>query len=128
MKSISKDEVVAGLGSGKMVVVNVLAPPAYEMIHIKGSIPIPLSELKNGRWKELDNGKEIVVHCSSYSCNASREAADFLESKGFNARAYEGGIREWAESGLPMEGRIPPQRYLTERYGRPATTAPSPAR
>jgi rhodanese-related sulfurtransferase len=128
MKSVSKDEVAAQLGSGKMLVVNVLAPPAYDIIHIKGSIPIPLSELKNGRWRELDKGKEIVVHCSSYSCDASREAADFLESKGFNVRAYEGGIREWAEAGLPMEGSIPPQQYLVQRYGKSAATAPKSTR
>ena len=127
MKSISKDEVAAKLGSGQVVVVNVLAPPAYEKIHIKGSISIQKSELVNGRWRELDMSKEVVVHCSSYTCTASREAADFLEAKGFKVRAYEGGIKEWAEAGLPMEGTIPPQRYLLEKYGNPATLAPSTA-
>ena len=124
MRSIAKDEVAARMGSGEAVVVNVLAPPAYDRIRIKGSISIPLSELKRGRWEELDRGKEIVVHCSSYSCSASREAADFLEAKGFRVRAYEGGIKEWAEAALPMEGTIPPQQYLVEKYGRPPTVAP----
>ena len=126
MKSISKDEVRAKLDTSDVLVVNVLAPPAYERIHIKGSIAIPKAELVSGRWKELDRTKEIVVHCSSYSCDASREAADFLEVKGFNARAYEGGIKEWAEAGLPMEGTISPEQYLVERYGKPSTTSPGP--
>jgi rhodanese-related sulfurtransferase len=119
MKSITKEELQTRLGSPFMEVVNVLAPPAYEKIHIKGSIHIPLAELRAGRWKELDSSKEIVVHCSSYSCNASREAAEFLESKGLDVRAYEGGIKEWAEAGLPMEGTITPQQYLVEKYGKP---------
>lgn len=119
MRTISKEELSKKLGSPGLVVVNVLAAPAYEKIRIKGSISIPRSELEEGRWKELDRSKEIVTHCSSYECGASRMAAEFLEKKGYNATAYEGGIKEWAEAGLPMEGTISPQQYLTERYGRP---------
>lgn len=124
MKTISKEELSRKLGSPDLVVVNVLAPPAYEKIRIKGSISIPRPELENGRWSELDKGKEVVVHCSSYECGASRAAAEFLENKGYNVAAYEGGIKEWAEAGLPMEGTISPQQYLVERYGRPVAKAP----
>lgn len=123
MKTISKDELAQKVGSPWVEVVNVLAPPAFDKIRIKGSRSIPLKDLENGRWKELDSSKEIVVHCSSYDCNASREAATFLETKGFDVSAYEGGIKEWAEAGLPMEGTITPQEYLTERYGKPASMA-----
>jgi len=70
---------------------------------------------------ELDKSKEIVTHCSSYECGASRMAAEFLENKGYIAAAYEGGIKEWAEAGLPMEGTISPQQYLVEKYGRSVT-------
>lgn len=125
MRSISKDELQAKFGSGDLVVVNVLKKEAYDKIRIKGSISIPRSELEGGRWTELDRSKEIAVHCSSYECSASRTAADFLESKGFNVKAYEGGIKEWAEAGLPMEGTISPKQYLAEKYGKPAPVAPS---
>lgn len=120
MKTISKDELSSKLGTGNLVVVNVLRSEAFDKIRIKGSISIPRSELEAGRWQELDKAKEIVVHCSSYECGASRMAADFLESKGYNVKAYEGGLKEWAEAGLPMEGAISPQKYLEERYGKPA--------
>lgn len=123
MKSISKDELVSRLGSSGLVIVNVLAAPAYEKTRIKGSVSIPRMELENGRWKELDRSKEIVVHCSSFECGASRTAADFLEAKGFNVKAYEGGIKEWAEAGLPMEGTVSAQQYLAEKYGRPSERA-----
>jgi rhodanese-related sulfurtransferase len=119
MRTISKEELSKKIGSPGLVVVNVLAAPAYEKIRIKGSISIPRSDLENGRWAELDRNKEIVTHCSSYECGASRMAAEFLEKKGYNVAAYEGGIKEWAEAGLPMEGTISPQQYLIERYGRP---------
>jgi rhodanese-related sulfurtransferase len=123
MKTISREELATKLGSANVVVVNVLAPPAYEKIRIRGSVSIPRSELEAGRWNELDRGKEIIVHCSSYECEASRMAADFLEAKGYDVRAYEGGIKEWAEAGLPMEGTVSPEQFLRERYGKPAGTA-----
>jgi len=121
VRTISKEELSKKLGSPGLVVVNVLAAPAYEKIRIKGSISIPRNELEGGRWMELDKSKEIVTHCSSYECGASRMAAEFLENKGYIAAAYEGGIKEWAEAGLPMEGTISPQQYLVEKYGRSVT-------
>jgi rhodanese-related sulfurtransferase len=124
MKTISKNELASKLGTPSLVVVNVLEPEAYAKIHIKGSISIPQSQLQNGRWRELDKNKEIVTHCSSYTCTASRETADFLEKQGYKVRAYEGGIKEWAEAKLPTEGEMRPEQYLAEKYGR---SAPMPA-
>lgn len=122
MKTISGNELVKKLDSSNLTVVNVLAPvkppggdaayESYENIHIKGSVSIPESELESGRWKELDRHKKIVVHCSSYSCQASRKTARFLEKKGFNVSAYVGGLREWAEADLPMEGKLTVREYL----------------
>ena len=122
MKTMTKEEVAKGIADGKLLVVNVLGPEGYEKIHIEGSISIPRKDMEAGRWRELDRGKEIVVHCSSYACDASRLAAEFLEAKGFDVRAYEGGIKEWAESGLPTAGRMTPREYLEEKYGRPSQT------
>ncbi|MDG6983356.1 MAG: rhodanese-like domain-containing protein [Nitrososphaerota archaeon] len=124
MKTISRDELASKLGTPGIVVVNVLAAPAYEKIHIRGSVSIPRNELEGGRWRELDPSREIVVHCSSYECGASRAAADLLESKGFNVKAYEGGMKEWAEAGLPTDGAISAGQFLKERYGKPL---PAPA-
>ncbi len=123
MNTISKDQLQSKMGSPWLVVVNVLAPEAYEKIHIRGSISIPRKELEEGRWKELDFTKEIVVHCSSYQCDASREAAKFLEAKGYQVSAYEGGIKEWAEGGLPTEGRLTAEQFLQERYGKQESMA-----
>lgn len=119
MQTISKSQLVSRLDSGDLVVVNVLKKEAYDKIRIKGSLSIPRKELELGRWQELDKQKEIVVHCSSYECTASRMAADFLESKGFRVKAYEGGMKEWAEADLPVEGSLSARQYLEERYGKP---------
>ncbi len=126
MKTISKDELATKMGDGRVIVVNVLKGQAYEKIHIKGSLSIPRMELENGRWQELDRGKQVVVHCSSYSCGASKLAAEFLESKGFDARAYEGGMKEWAEGGMPTEGMISAKQYLEERLANLTSVTPRP--
>ncbi len=118
MNTISRDELAAKLGSPWLVVINVLSSLAYDEIHIKGSISIPRNELEAGRWQELDFTKELVVHCSSYECEASRVAAKLLEEKGFDVSAYEGGMKEWAEARLPTEGRLTPEVYLRLRHGK----------
>lgn len=123
MKTISKDEVMSRLRRADAVVVNVLDRSAYDKIHIKGSISIPREELEKGRWKELDRDKEVITYCASYDCGASRKAAEFLASKGFDVKAYEGGIREWAEEGLPTPGRISPPQYLAAEYRKRAALA-----
>jgi rhodanese-related sulfurtransferase len=116
VRTISRHELVGRIASGSVIVVNVLAKDAYERLHIKGSISIPRGELERGGWERLDKGRQVVVHCSSYSCGASRMAAEFLESKGFDAWAYEGGIKDWAEADLPTEGLLTNREFLAQRY------------
>lgn len=120
MKTVTRDELAKLMAGGQTNVVNVLKGESYEKIHIRGSVSIPRSELEAGRWQELDRNRVTVVHCSSYSCDASRLAAVFLEGKGFDARAYEGGMQEWAELGLPTDGRMTPKDYLEERKAKQA--------
>lgn len=85
-------------------VINVLPEESYRDCHIEASRSIPLSSLAVAA-KQWDKNKEIIVYCASYQCHASRKAYDLLCSLGFtNVYAYEGGMREWKELGLPTEG------------------------
>lgn len=113
VKEIKKEGLLKKLKDKNVVVVNVLSKQSYEKRHIKGSISIPRSELETGRWKELDKKKEIITHCSSYDCSASKYAAEFLEKKGFKVWAYEGGIKEWAEDGLPTKGLMSREEFIS---------------
>lgn len=48
--------------------------------------------------------EEIVVYCASFTCPASKTAANFLVKKGYrNVSAYEGGLADWKEAGLPTQ-------------------------
>ncbi len=100
--TITKEELLKEMKEGRVQVVNVLDPEWYKLGFIKGSKKIPLGELDK-RLSELDKSKEVVTYCANTQCTASSEAAKKLAQKGFKVRAYEGGIKEWKEAGLPTE-------------------------
>ncbi|MCR4336243.1 MAG: rhodanese-like domain-containing protein [Candidatus Omnitrophica bacterium] len=103
VKTISKDELIEKIEGNELIqLVNVLKPEYYNFGFIKGSMKIPVDELDQ-RLGELDKNREVITYCAHYECSASRRAAEKLSAAGFNARAYEGGIKEWKEAGLPIE-------------------------
>ena len=83
-------------------IVNVLSPDYYHLGSIKGSLKIPLDKLEM-RLDELDKSREVIVYCAHKECDASKRAAEKLEQHGFCVSAYEVGIKEWKEAGLPIE-------------------------
>jgi len=65
------------------------------------AILIPLQELE-ARLDELDRNGTIMVICRSG--NRSRPAAELLRQAGFSrVTEVEGGMRNWAGQGLPVE-------------------------
>lgn len=100
---VTKEELKAKIDRNEPVQILNVLPPAYwregSIVHSK---KIPLDELDN-RLGELDKSKEVIAYCANYQCQASRQAATRLSQKGFNVKAYEGGIEEWKLSGYPME-------------------------
>jgi rhodanese-related sulfurtransferase len=102
---VSKERVLELINSSDAVIVNVLGKQAFDENHILNSISMPLNRLESDGWKSLPKDKLIITYCHSQSCNASKRAASILKDNGFpNVAAYEGGISEWVEHGLPTEG------------------------
>lgn len=91
-------------GDSKLQVINVLELDQYQDCHIKGSIHVPFDQLEkyaNG----LNHETELVFYCSNYRCTASGYAAKLYNKLGFKkAYAYEAGMAEWYQMGLPVEG------------------------
>ncbi len=86
------------------LVINVLDKQHFDGCHIRGSINVPMSRLDDFA-KKIDRTTEIVVYCANYMCPMSKMAWYKLKELGFtNVTAYEGGIREWVQLGLPTEG------------------------
>ncbi len=88
-----------------LFVVNVTDKNQYDDCHIKNSIRVNLDELHDFA-NTLDKEKtDLVFYCSNYRCSASGMAAQKFIKLGFkNVAAYEGGITEWYQKGLPVEG------------------------
>ncbi len=100
---ITKEELNSKIQSGELMqIINVLDLEFYKLGFIKGSKRIPLHQL-DARLGELNKSIEVVTYCASSACNASKHAAELLVRKGFRVTAYEGGIKEWKEAGLPTE-------------------------
>lgn len=89
------------------LLINVLSKESYQDCHIKNSINIPLENIEdiNKYIKNLNLDTPIIVYCASYACSASSIAWHKLKDMGFkNVKAYEGGIKEWYQNNLPVEG------------------------
>lgn len=100
---VTKDELERRLALGEDVqVLNVLEPAKHSLGLIRGSLAIPYAELPR-RWSELDKAREVITYCSDPASDRARMAAEWLQKRGFRASRYDGGIREWAAAGLPLE-------------------------
>jgi rhodanese-related sulfurtransferase len=78
----------------------------YAHSHLPGAINLPPSNVDRPRLARRipDLNTEIVVYCSSPSCEDSIETARKLTEIGYtNVRRYAGGKQEWRDRGLPLE-------------------------
>jgi rhodanese-related sulfurtransferase len=100
---IERDALKAKIDAGEIFkLVMVLGAWAYRAKHIPGSLNIddPTKILD-----QLDPSEEIIVYCSDFKCPASKYVYKLLTESGYqNVTRYAGGISDWEEHGLPMEG------------------------
>jgi len=92
------------------VLLEILPEEEYRKGHLPGAINVPpdrVAELVPRLVRDRD--EEIVVYCGDSECMASRRAAQEMEALGYtDVRAYEGGKRDWADNGLPLENEASP--------------------
>jgi rhodanese-related sulfurtransferase len=103
MNLIARDELKEKLDRGDdFKLVCALSEWAFQAKHIPGSLHV---DNPQNATKMLDKTDEIVVYCSDPNCPSSKYAYHLLTSNGYeNVRRYEGGILDWEEAGLPVEG------------------------
>ena len=103
MNLISRDELKAKIDAGDdFKLVMVLSEWAFKAKRIPGSMNIDnITEASS----MLDRDDEIVIYCSDETCPSSKYAYQQLVSGGYsNVRRYAGGISDWEDAGMPMEG------------------------
>ncbi len=88
-----------------LVVADVNSKEMYDDCHIKGAQHVAIADL-DAFAAGLDKEKaDVVFYCSNYMCAASGAAAQKFMKLGFKSvAAYEGGIAEWHQKGLPTDG------------------------
>ena len=101
--TIDRRDLVAKLDKGGTTkLVMALNRWAFDAKHIPGSLHFDDPEELYRTLKEDD---EIIVYCSNVDCLASVALYRDLVARGYrNVRRYAGGLMDWEEAGLPLEG------------------------
>lgn len=108
VKQIKRDELREWISSGKeFKLVDVLEKNHYAEEHIQGAMSLPLKDIEKKAAKLLKKDALIVVYCASFECQASTMAAEKLISLGYqNVLDYKGGLKDYKEANLPLEGSL----------------------
>jgi rhodanese-related sulfurtransferase len=103
IRTISRDELKAKLERGEAFrLVMALNRWAYDAKHIPGSLHF---DTPDALYAALRPDDEIVVYCSQRDCLSSVAMYRDLIARGYrNVRRYSGGLMEWEDAGLPLEG------------------------
>ena len=94
VEAIGREELIARLGRGDVVLVDVRPEQEFADGHIDGARSIPLDELEQ-RLAELPPGREVVAYCRGPFCAYAHEAVRRLQAAGRSARRLEEGWPEW---------------------------------
>src|SRR2546423_5655031 len=102
--AIGRDELIARLRKGDVVLVDVRPTEEYAAGHIEGARSIPLKELED-RLAELPADREVVAYCRGPFCAYAHDAVRRLQAAGRPARRLEEGWPEWRLAGRSRKRR-----------------------
>jgi rhodanese-related sulfurtransferase len=111
--SLPPERVAELLERGDVEVIDVRASSEWEAGHVPGVRHVELDRL-SARAETIDKGRPVVFQCRGGS-RSEMVAAAFRES-GWDAYNMDGGLRAWAERGLPLE---PEGGHIEESSGLP---------
>jgi rhodanese-related sulfurtransferase len=105
---MTKEAVLKNLKRKDIIVLNVLPDDDFLKLRIKGSHNLPLFQNRNlfalEVEKKFGRDKYFITYSADITCAAGPNAAQALKARGFSAQDYPGGMKEWSEAGLPVEG------------------------
>ncbi len=92
--AIGRDELLARLRKGDVVLVDVRPADEFGAGHIEGARSIPIAELED-RLAELPADREVVAYCRGPFCAYAHDAVRRLQAAGHEARRLQDGWPEW---------------------------------
>jgi rhodanese-related sulfurtransferase/predicted transcriptional regulator len=99
---IGRDELLARLRRGDVVLLDVRPGDEFAAGHIDGARSIPIDELEQ-RLSELPKGDEVIAYCRGPFCAYAHEAVRILNRSGRKARRLEEGWPEWRLASRPRK-------------------------
>jgi rhodanese-related sulfurtransferase len=107
VRQISREQLQEMMKAARFKLVDVFSRERYEKEHIKRAISLPVNEIEQKASSVLCKNDLIVVYCASFECQASTRVAEKLMSMGFkNVLDYKGGLEDYKEAKLPLEGSL----------------------
>jgi rhodanese-related sulfurtransferase len=94
VETIGRDELIARMRRGDVVLIDVRPRPEFDAGHIDGARSIPVEELES-RLVELPVDGEIVAYCRGPFCAYAHDAVRRLRAAGRTARRLQEGWPEW---------------------------------
>jgi rhodanese-related sulfurtransferase/DNA-binding HxlR family transcriptional regulator len=92
--TIGRDELLARMRAGEVVLLDVRPREEFDAGHIDGAWSIPLAELDQ-RLSELPEDSEIVAYCRGPFCAYAHQAVRTLNTAGRRAQRLREGWPEW---------------------------------
>jgi rhodanese-related sulfurtransferase len=105
--TVGRDELWQKIERGeRFVLIDALSPMSYAASHLPGAVNVQPETVAERATRTIPaEDAEVVVYCSSESCDSSLLVARRLVELGYrNVRHYAGGKDDWAAAGLPLEG------------------------
>ncbi|HWC31943.1 MAG TPA: rhodanese-like domain-containing protein [Actinomycetota bacterium] len=105
IRTISRDELKAKLDRGDPIkLIMALNRWAFDAKHIPGSLHFDDPE---ELYRAVRPDDEVIVYCSNVDCLSSVALYRDLVGRGYrNVRRYAGGLIDWEDASLPLEGGL----------------------
>jgi rhodanese-related sulfurtransferase len=105
IRTISRDELRAKLDrDGDFKLIMALNRWAFDAKHIWGSVHF---DTPDELYAAVRPDDDVVVYCSHVDCLSSVALYRDLVRRGYrNVRRYAGGLLDWEDAGLPLEGEF----------------------
>jgi rhodanese-related sulfurtransferase len=94
VEAIGRDELLARLRRGDVVLIDVRPGEEFSAGHIDGARSIPIDELER-RLSDLPRDREVIAYCRGPFCAYANQAVRKLKRSGRRARRLEEGWPEW---------------------------------
>ncbi|CAN5437254.1 metalloregulator ArsR/SmtB family transcription factor [soil metagenome] len=102
LSTITRDELLARLDRGDLVLIDVRPEAEYAAGHIPGAISTPPDRL-DVALDELPDKGDVVAYCRGPYCVHADDAVRTLQARGRRALRLEEGLPEWRRNGGTVE-------------------------